>query len=181
MEEMNMKKLILTIALAITSVIGINAQTKQDNTEFYAGYQFLRTNVETRTPSFTFNRETDSHGFNVSATEYVSKNAGFTAELGANFDGNGRNIYTIQGGLTVKGNRKGKVQPFARALGGAYVAQNQTFNSRRTKSDFAYTLGVGLDVKFNKVGWRIIQVDYLGTRNYNQFDNNVRVGTGFFF
>lgn len=177
-----MKNLILMIALTLTTVVGINAQTKEDNTEVYIGYQFLRTNVETRSPSLTFDRKTDSHGVNVSVTEYVPNRAvGFTGEVGANFDGNGRNLYTFMGGLTLKGNRKGKVQPFVRGLAGAYVAQNQTFNSRGTKTDFSYAAGGGLDVKFKKVGVRVIQVDYLGTRNYNQFDNNIRFSTGLFF
>lgn len=176
-----MKNLILTIVLTLATVVGINAQTKQDNTELYAGYQFLRTNVETRTPSFTFNRATDSHGFNLSATEYVSKGAGFTGEVGANFDGNGRNLYTFQGGITAKVNRQGRVQPFVRALAGAYVAQNQTFSARGTRTDFAYTLGGGLDVKLKRIKWRVVQVDYLGTRNFSQFDNSVRLGTGFVF
>lgn len=175
-----MKKTILTIALLLGSFIGINAQT-EDNTEFYAGYQFLRTNVEVRTPSFAFNRQTDSHGVNLSATEYVSKPVGFTAEIGANFDGNGRNVYTVLGGLTLKANRDGKIQPFAKGLAGMYVAQNQGFNSNQTKRDFAYSVGFGLDVKFKNFGWRVVQADYLATRNFGQFDNNVRVGTGFVF
>ncbi len=175
-----MKNLILVIALVISGAIGINAQTK-DNTEFYAGYQFVRTNVETRNGAVRFNKETDSSGINVSATEYVAKNVGVTGELGANFDGDGRNLYTYMGGLTAKANREGKVQPFAKALLGGYTAQNQGFRSDRTKSDFAYSVGAGLDVQFKKVGWRVLQVDYLGTRNFRQFDNAVRVGTGFVF
>lgn len=173
-----MKILIFTIAL-ILSAITINAQEK-DNTDYYVGYQFVRTNVETQTRSFKFNRETDSHGVNASVTRYASTgNLGLTGELGANFDARGRNLYTYMGGLTLKGNRNGKVQPFVKGLLGGYTKQNEGILSNKTLSGFAYSVGAGLDVKINKkLSLRLIQADYLATRNNSQYDNNVRIGSG---
>lgn len=179
-----MKNLLLTITLLVAGAVGVSAQTQTvDNTEVYGGYQFTRTNVETRiAPSFKFNSETDSNGLNLSATQYVSKNVGLTAEVAGTFNSDGKNLYTAMGGVTLKANRSGKYQPFVRGLAGSYLAQNAKITgTERNTSGFSYAVGGGFDVKFKNVTWRVVQADYLATRNFGQFDNNVRVGTGFVF
>jgi hypothetical protein len=115
---------------------------------------------------------------------------GLTAELGANFDG-GRSdssLVTAMGGLVLKARNNKRLQPFVRGVAGLsrVRAADQQFRNVANLSDtsFAFAVGTGLDLKFKdhgRVGWRILQVDYLQTRALNDVQHSVRLGTGLVF
>lgn len=174
------------LALVLGLSFGALAQVDR-SFETYVGYQVVRVNPDVVTPTFKFVDSTDTHGFNVSETYYANKVVGVTAELGANFDTEGKkaSLVTAMGGLTFKANRAGKIQPFVRALAGtSYIKADSAIFTQPTKADFGFaaSLGGGLDWRINKkFGIRLFQVDYLSTSNFGQHQNNVRVGGGILF
>lgn len=185
-----MKKLFLTMALAIATVVGVGAQTKtettfNDKSDFYVGYQFVRLNPNVRQPNFRFTKDTDSHGVNGSYTYFFgNKSVGLTNELATSFSSD-TSVTTGMTGVTLK-SRKSKVQPFARALVGfAHVrADNEFANTgfKGTNTSLAFAVGGGLDVKLTeKVQLRLIQADYLQTRAFHSTQRNLRLGIGLVF
>lgn len=180
------KKVVFSIfALALFTVPAI-AQ-KDNHWDTYVGYQFLRQNIDADRGDFTFNRDSDLNGFNVS-TSYFSEDSpvGVTGEFAANFDTkDARNgFYTLMGGLTIQ-DRKAKFQPFVRGLAGTVVNradEDARIVPRRSDFAFAAAFGGGADVKISKhVKLRLVQVDYLYSNSFGANQHNLRVGSGIVF
>ncbi len=88
-------------------------------------------------------------------------------------------------GVTLK-SRSGKVQPFVKAVGGfgTHRVRNQfnTLRFNRTDTGLAASVGAGLDYKVSKnTAIRLFEVDYLYTRLFNSYQNNVRISAGLVF
>lgn len=180
-----MKKLftIMAILFAFTYIAQAQEQ-KLPTLEPSLQYQFLRHNPNVNQPNFRFDRTTDSSGFNVGLTGYVSPVVGLTAEVGANFDG-GRfdsSLVTAMGGLTLKANRDGRVQPFVRGVLGVArerAANEQlNFNFDRSDSGLSFATGAGLDFRVAKRAKLRFTADYLQTRLFNDVQHNARLGVG---
>jgi len=155
--------------------------------EFFAGYSVLGINYKDPEPSnppipsaTAFDgKQFMNKGFNVSATGYLTKRFGLTADFSAHFKTNkipdalGGNIednirvLNILGGPQYKFRNSSRVTPFVRGLAGIAVTSNNlkvsSLNIEHTFSstDFALALGGGLDVRLNRrVDLRLVQVDY---------------------
>lgn len=187
------KKFFLAVAAFFVLAFGASsahAQTLNDKTDVYVGYQFVRVNPDVRNPNFRFDNTTDSHGVNTSGTYYFgNKNVGLTGEVAANFDGgsgNDSSLVTAMTGVTAKARSNKTFQPFVRGLVGVdrIRATNEQLSNVFDRSDvsLSYAVGAGLDAKVSKnVSLRLLQVDYLNTGAFGERQNNVRVGAGIVF
>lgn len=176
-----------TSALAQTTSAPVKSA---DRVDVYVGYQFDRASFSFEEQDFEFNDSTDTHGVNASLAIFpgdYGQPLGITGEFGANFSGGRENasLVTAMGGIILQA-RKSKVQPFVRGLiGGARIrVANQQLENFFDTSDvsLAWAVGGGLDVRLGKkVAWRIIQADYMRTKNFGVTINHLRLGTGIRF
>lgn len=183
-----MKNLFLTMLLAVgflftTQTIG--AQTFNDKSDFYVGYQFTRQDADFKSPSFRFNKDSDLNGVNAGYTYFFkNKNVGVGGEVSADFGSNDTKVYTYLGSVTLK-KRSGRFNPFI--AGKAGVTHVSVANSLRQsfttgESGYAYGGAVGLDFKVNdKFSVRLPQVDLLRSNEFGTAQNNLRVGVGLVF
>lgn len=184
-----MRKFFLAFAALFMFAAGAQAQSLNEKTDVYVGYQFVRVNPDVQQPTFRFDNTSDSHGVNGAVTYYFGdKNVGLTGELAANFDGGRQDssLVTALTGVTVKARSNKTFQPFARGLVGVNRtrAANEQLSNIFDRSDVngAFALGVGLDAKVSKnVSIRVAQVDYLNTGAFGERQHNLRLGAGIVF
>ena len=178
---------ILTVLLACSTFV-----VAQDDTpvaEVFGGYSYLRT---------ASGYDTDSHGWNASASFNVSKHVGIKADFGGYYNSetvgvfkSKTNTHTYLFGLQGNLRSTENVNPFVHALFGA-AHDNASLTTGITKTAFSNTgfamaLGGGIDVKLSQnISWRLFQADYLLTRSRDPFltplkrrnVNNLRISTG---
>jgi opacity protein-like surface antigen len=175
-------KLIITFTLILmTALIGHSQAKPCDSTlpstkhDLGVSYNFLRrdTTFQSATnPNFHFDRNSDSHGLKVYGDHYFGKcNGGplaFTVEFQGN-RGSGRRFYYGGMGVTLKGFRNTRANPFIKATAGA-SRQNDVLRNvpgggigfSFAGTGFAFQVGAGLDVRVSKhVSLRLLELNYL--------------------
>jgi opacity protein-like surface antigen len=178
----------LFFAALLVSCCAARAAAQSDGhprAEFFGGYSVMRTDYEperTSPPMLTvvsFSGQQTLHGFNASATGYLTKGFGLTGDFSGHYTTNRLadplggdiktriRVYNALGGPQYKFRNDGRVAPFARALAGvAHTSARlsvDSLNVSQTSSstDFALALGGGLDVRVNdSVELRVFQADY---------------------
>lgn len=172
-----MKKLFIVTSLILAGFIGTKAQ------EVYVGAQYQSTDVDTPSRVFSVDNRVNTYGVNSSITKYFAGDLGVTGEIAGTTSDSVKN-YSAMGGLTLKSHTYGALQPFVHVLAG-FSGERVRVNPLRTYTDSAspaFVLGGGLDYNTGKrVNVRLIQVDYLQTRFFNQTQNTLRLGTGLVF
>ena len=167
------------------------ADAQSDDTpraEFFGGYSVLKTKYrsERRPPGgppmlsiIAFPGEQTLHGFNASATGYVTRGFGFTGDFSGHFTTRsipdplgGRietriRVFNVLGGPQYKFRNGSRAAPFVRAMAGvahtrATLSVPSLSSAGTTSStDFALALGGGVDVRINdRVDLRVFQTDY---------------------
>lgn len=187
------RKFFVTVMLISVSLLlaaaRAPAQDRNPNTEIAFSAQLVRVNPNFNRPDFRFNRGADQIGAAVGLSHYFSKSSfGITAEAGASFkstDATDSSLVTVMAGPTIA-RRSGTLQPSIRALAGvgrlAAANQQTSFKFDKANAGLAYDVGAALDVRLSRhVRFRLISVDYLGTRTLGQTTNYVRVGAGLVF
>lgn len=155
------------------------------NTELHIGASFTRSDPNFSSPSFRFDKTRDQLGFDSAITFYFSdRPVGLTADVGATWKGGAddSSLVTIMAGPTLKA-RGHRVEPFARGLIGvgrvALRSEQLSLKFNETTSGLAWAAGGGLDVNVSKrFAFRILQVDYLGTRIQEKNVRYLRAGVG---
>ncbi len=184
-----MRKLIFILTLLCVCFSFALAQDDTPAAEVFGGYSYLRT---------ASGYDTDSHGWNTSASFNLSDHVGIKADFGGHyysetFTGIKANNKTHTFLFGVQGNLRSteRVNPFVHALFGV-AHENSTISTGTAKlafsnTGFAMAFGGGVDVKLNQnFSWRLFQADYLMTRFRDPFltplkrrsVNNLRVSTG---
>lgn len=162
---------------------GVNAQDR--NVEVNAGYNFVRVNPDVKSPSFTFNRTTDSNGFAVGVTDFVMPNVGVGVEGTLNFNNGGTDssLATLLGTVEVKARQNKRFQPFINGQIG--IARERALNEQaknvfsRSDTGLAFGGNAGLDVVVNKiVSVRVAQLGYLQSRVFDEPQHNFRASAG---
>lgn len=178
-----MKKLIFAF-LFLFAVTGVYAQ---DRHEHFIGVQVVRNDIESNR-GIRFDKDQDLVAVRVATTAFgTRKNWGFTGETSIGGRGSHRNddknlMYTLMGGVTYKLNRAGKVQPFASAVAGLVAQSTYDAAGRyRKNGNVGFAVGGGVDVRGKKIGWRVFQLDYFQTNNFNRRQDNLRFATGVVF
>lgn len=186
-----MKKYILALFIMMVGVFGVSAQ-EQSNNEGFVGYSFVRQDVKVERPTLTFNKDTDSQGFNVAYTRYVGENEvknkanviGLTGNVSANFRGSDEVLVIATGGVVVKARNNKYVQPFLTAQAGA-AKQNVKVSNLTELSDWssAYVVGTGIDfnTKANSRYKIRVGVDYVNTGFFGERQHTARFTTGLVF
>jgi opacity protein-like surface antigen len=179
-----MKNLTLLIALLIIllTYASVLAQNEK-KPEFFAGYSFESVNTGVSSSDFTATTTSlDSrfklNGLNLSATGYLTKRLGLTADFSAHF--NSRNdtfgstaaqskfsLYNITGGPQLRFPSSSKFTPYVHVLAGiarrnlTETFTDTTANFTDQNNSFTMNLGGGVDYKLNdRFAWRIAQLDY---------------------
>jgi opacity protein-like surface antigen len=178
----------LFFAALFVSCCAARAHAQADDrprAEFFGGYSVMRTDYEPELPSFpgltvvSFPGRQTLHGFNVSATGYLTKGFGLTGDVSAHFTTNRLadplggdiktriRVYNLLGGPQYKFRNESRVAPFARALAGVahtsarLSVESLNVSGTSSSTDFALALGGGLDVRVNdRVDLRVFQADY---------------------
>ena len=154
--------------------------------EFFAGYSVLKTKYRVEVPPgppalsvVGFRGEQTLHGFNASATGYVTRGFGFTGDFSGHFTTNRLpdplgddirtriRVFNLLGGPQYKFRDGGRAQPFVRALAGVAHTRSTisvasiNVASTTSSTDFALALGGGLDVRVSeRFDLRVFQADY---------------------
>lgn len=182
-----MRKLIFSALLLFCCAAPAAAQSDDEaRAEFFAGYSVLKTKyrveVHPGPPALSvigFSGEQTLHGFNASATGYVTRGLGFTGDFSGHFttdrlpEPNGEDIrtrirvYNLLGGPQYKFRNDSRALPFVRAMAGVAHTRStirvESINVASTTSstDFALALGGGLDVRVSeRFDLRVLQADY---------------------
>lgn len=179
-----MNKFIISAAILLMGIIGINAQSPQTANEFGTGYSFLTRENE------------DAHGFYTGYTRYVNGSVtkagtvGVTGEVAANFDSDEASLATLQGGLTFKARNSKVIQPSVRFLAGVARQRINRLNTPDTTDvSGAFTVGGGLDIPLGKAS-RLGEVnryklhfgaDLVNTGFGGQRQNGARLSAGVTF
>ena len=179
----------------LLGVLGICATTvraQEPSTKFdaFAGYSYVRANP-TSLPSFNMNGGEASLAYK--ANNWLSGVADFagyrTSRLifsPPNFKGN---MWTYQFGPRVTYRHLGRVTPYVQTLFGVAHATSDTYLLGHNQTDFAMTLGGGIDYRLShRLSLHLIEADDLVTR-FKEFSeaarrptqNNVRISTGVVF
>lgn len=196
-----MRKGVLLMFFVACCVQLAQAQDAERGVEVFGGYSFLAaqsrlTNNDVRTfggltpaqiralTGFELidnqDRFIPAQGFEVSATKYVSKRVGLTADFSGTYHrerqviGNAlfrtnHSVYNFLGGPHVRFTNKSRITPFVHALFGAarvrtkYQEINDADPGNATDSStrFAMSFGGGFDVRVSeRVALRVFQLDY---------------------
>ena len=174
-------------ALLIFCCVPFAAAQSNDSprVEFFAGYSVMRINYEAEVPSpFTpvivaFQGKQTLHGFNVSATGYLTKGFGLTGDFSGHFhtrttadplggtNATKTRVFNILGGPQYKFRNNSRVAPFARILAGVANTRatlefpSLNFTEKLSSTDFAMAIGGGVDIRVNdRIDLRVFQVDY---------------------
>lgn len=171
--------------------------------EFFGGYSLLRTDYKAKRPIPTepvivfFRGDQTLHGFNVSATGYLTKGFGLTGDFSGHFktdslaDPLGGNIETrirvfdLLGGPQYKFRQGSRAAPFVHALAGVthtgarLSVPSLSTSEAKGSTDFALAVGGGLDIRVGgRVDVRAIQVDYNPAFVRGNFGGNNELGFG---
>lgn len=166
-----MKKiLLLAVLVMLTSALALSQDVPK--WEVFAGYSYLRVN-----PGFGSDG-VDTSGWEAAANYNFNKSWGLKADFSGHYCCEGEHMYNFLFGPQFSfRSDDNKWVVFAHGLIGASNAESVV-----SDTSVAWAGGGGVDWNFGKrVGWRIGQVDYLGTHFLDETQGNVRVSTGLVF
>jgi opacity protein-like surface antigen len=174
--------LLFALVVLLLTYASVVAQDEK-KPEFFAGYSFESVNTGVSSSDFTATTTSlDSrfklNGLNLSATGYLTKRLGFTADFSAHF--NSRNetfggtaaeskfsLYNITGGPQLRFPSTSNFTPYVHVLAGiarrnlTETFTDTTANFTDQNNSFTMNLGGGVDYKLNdRFAWRIAQLDY---------------------
>ncbi|HEX8924394.1 MAG TPA: outer membrane beta-barrel protein [Terriglobales bacterium] len=171
----------LVLLFIAASCFVVFAQSAPKN-EVFGGYSLF--NADTGSSHVGLN------GWNASATHFVTRNLGITADFSgaygspAEFGSVSSNVHNFMFGPTVAVARNKKVTPFAHALFGVshiHQAASTEFGEYNDHA-FALALGGGVDANVNKhFGVRVAQLDYVYSNFADTTQNNWRYSGGVVF
>lgn len=165
-----MKRLIvLAVVLLMSSAFAFSQDTPK--WELFGGYSYVRVN-----PGFGANGVNTS-GWEGAANYNFGKSWGLKADFSGHYCCSGQSLHTFMGGPQLSF-RSDKYTVFVHGLiGGAHAS-----GLGASDSSVAWAAGGGLDWNFGeRWGWRVGQVDYLGTHFLSETQTNVRASTGLVF
>jgi len=165
-----MRNFIILIVLALFVAASAMAQGTAPKTEFFAGYEYEHLNPG----------GIGCHGLDVNLAYNINDwlggvgDFGFCKETGLPSGASARD-YNYLFGPRVTYRNYGKFNPFGQfLLGGQHLGTNAG-----TANSFAFTLGGGVDYKYNdRFSIRVIQVEYLRTHLGGFGQNNARIEAG---
>jgi hypothetical protein len=171
-----MRKLVVSLAVVLLFSFMALAQTTPQ-AELFGGYQYTRVNPGSGLDGINAN------GWEASINGNFNKWFGLKGDFSGAYNGDllgsgvSGSIHTFTFGpeISFRGD-KGKM--FGHALfGGAHIAGGGT-----GETDFAMRIGGGGDWNFNdRLGWRVVQFDYVPTHFFDSWQHNVAVSTGVVF
>ena len=167
----------LWVVFGLVFLISISAQAQSDEPklQFFAGYSYMRLST---TPSLNLN------GWDLSGKYNFKSLLGGTLGGVVDLDGHYGSVSGTHVGADnflfgpeVSWSRP-RFSPFAHILiGGGHVGA-----AGSTSTSFAAAIGFGIDSKIRHgLVWRIVQVDYLPTHFFSDYQSNARVSTGIVF
>ena len=184
-----MRKLLITVSFLLALPLVALAQDAP-KVEVFGGYSYLNPKDAD-----------DLHGWNASVTGNVNKWFGIKTDVSGYYDSanvpgiakvNLSSYLILAGGqFTYRGNER--VQPFAHVMAGTTYDRIRTrvsctpgtlgcsafANGRFSDAGFALVLGGGVDLKVAKaLAVRLIQADYVYSRNEGFNDHALRLSTG---
>ena len=167
---MRAKSISVVVTLLLSSVL-MAAQT-DSKAEVFGGYSYLRVNPS----GGGFNTK----GWEAALTGNINQTLGITADFdghyGSPFGADGK-IYNFLFGPKRKANG-GKAAFVGNGLGGASHASANGFSDTAG----AWDLGGGVDLNAGSgLGFRVAQLDYLGTHFSGETQHNLRLSTGLVF
>ena len=160
----------------------LKAQDETSKVELYAGYDYMRVNVNARVPGFpamaSFNGEGGSGQLEYNANNWL----GIVGDLGGYYfttaPHGGAFSYLAGPRLNL---RRGKITPFAQTLFGGFLSSDG-IGRLGPENHFAMTIGGGIDVRVSKhVAIRPVQAEYFMTTlpdGLNNRQNNFRFSAG---
>jgi hypothetical protein len=166
-----MKKiLLLAVLVMLTSALALSQDVPK--WEVFGGYSYLRVN-----PGFGADG-VDTSGWEAAANYNISHSWGLKADVSGHYCCDGEHMHNfLFGPQFAFRSQDNKWTVFAHGLIGASHA-----DSIVSDTSVAWAAGGGFDWYFhNNVGWRVAQVDYLGTHFLDDTQSNVRVSTGVVF
>lgn len=157
----------ISVFAVLCALPGLAQDSKVD---VFAGYSFLHTSPGSGLPS------ANASGWEGSLTYNWNRWLGLTADIDGHYCCDA-SLHNFLFGPQINFGHE-KLSPYVHGLFG--VSHGSA--SGVTDNAFAFALGGGLDYKVtDRIGVRIAQVDYLGTRFAGYTQNNVRVSTGLVF
>lgn len=175
-------KFILVLFLSagfLFSAQTVNAQTFNEKSDFYLGYQFSTENPKRQVERF----DTDTHGGNFGYQYYFNnKPFGLGGEFSADFGSSDTRTITYLGVASLK-KRTGRVNPFVAAkFGVSNTSVRNRLAQRVSDASSTYGVGAGLDIKLSpKVSYRLVQIDALRANEFGYGHTVYRLGTGLTF
>jgi opacity protein-like surface antigen len=174
--------LLFALAVLLLTYASVFAQNEK-KPEFFAGYSFESVNTGVSSSDFTATTTSlDSrfklNGLNLSATGYLTKRLGLTADFSAHFNSRTDtfgstaaqskfSLYNITGGPQLRFPSSSKFTPYVHVLAGiarrnlTETFTDTTANFTDQNNSFTMNLGGGVDYKLNdRFAWRIAQLDY---------------------
>src|SRR5512140_1626927 len=160
-----MKRACLVVLLACVCVAQVSAQTPKF--DFFGGYSFVHSDPNGLESG-------NAHGWEAS----LNYNWNSWLGLKADFDGHyccDQTMHNFLFGPQISLGH-GKLAPYVHGLVGA---SHGTSTGGFSDTVLGFALGGGVDWKVRSSwSWRVVQVDYLGTRYGDETQNNVRLSTG---
>jgi len=174
-----MRKVVVSLALAILFSLPVLAQDNNNKFEIFGGYQYTRVSPG---PGFS---GVNLNGWNASAT-YNAKNwLGATADFSSGYgtaQGVNSHLTNFLFGPTVSYSKADHFKPFAHVLFGVSETGGALENVSAPTSAFAWALGGGVDANITRhVALRLFQADYFMSRFNSQDQNNTKISSGFVY
>ncbi len=162
-----LRKLSSLLLLGLLFSLSARAQSITDKIEVFGGYSFMH---YSSSPSFNTN------GWELSGQYKVNRWLGGVVDIDGHygtFEGVNSHLNNYLFGPQVS--FPAPVTPFAHVL----VGEGHFSANGVSDNSLAYGFGFGLDKSVvPQIAWRIVQIDVIHTRLFNQSENNSRVSTG---
>jgi hypothetical protein len=182
--------LAVVLLFATISAGPLCAQEQASAFEAYAGYYYVRFNVNANAPGIAYSAAYNGNGgggqFEYNINHWlgaVGDVAGFVATSSGNGAFAGAGLTYLFGPRV--NFRRGKIAPFAQVLFGGIRTTDGIAQSTGTENNFAMSAGGGLDLKLSKhVSVRPAQAEYFMTKipdGLNNRQNNFRFSAGVVF
>jgi opacity protein-like surface antigen len=165
-----MKRILIVTALLL--FFALQGYAQDSKVDIFAGYSYVRSDPGSGLPG------ANSSGWEASLAYNWNKWLGLKADLDGHYCCGGQHLHDFLFGPQINLGGHGKVTPYFEGLVGFGHGTDAGFS----ENAFAFALGGGVDWNIGKrVGWRVVQADYLGTRFAGYTQNNFRLSTGLVF
>ena len=164
------KLLLLVLLLTLSSSFAVSQDVPK--WEVFAGYSYLRVN-----PGFGADGVNTS-GWEGAANYNFGPHWGLKADVSGHYCCDGEHMHNFLFGPQYTLYRSDRLSVFAHGLiGGSHADSLGT-----SDTSMAWAAGGGADWNFGKrLGWRVAQIDYLGTHFLDDTQSNLRISTGLAF